>query len=126
MAIESKIYSLLSGTTVITGTVGTRIYPGMAPQTAVYPFLIYTKVSTAPQNGLSGYLTLENTRVQIDAYSTSYTQAKNIADNVHTVMNGSTTFKCTLQNDMDMSLEFAEEDSGIRRVLMEFSCWNRE
>ena len=80
----------------------TRMYPVKIPQKALYPHLVYTRISGGQVNGLGGYLNIENPRIQIDVYSTGYSQVKTLADNVHSVMNGSTAFACTMQSDNDI------------------------
>lgn len=120
--IEEKLYTLLSGATVITALTKTRIYPVKAPQNAKYPHLIYTRISGGQVNGLDGYLNLEQPRIQVDIYSIGYSQVKTLAENVHTTMNGATTFKSILISDND----FFEEEIDTYRVIMDYSCFNRE
>ena len=122
MAVETKIYSLLTGTTVVTTLLGTRIYPLKAPQTPTYPYMVYFRVSGGQQNGLDGYLDLENPRIQFDIYSTSYSQAKTVVENVQTTMNGSTAFASVLLSDNDLY----EDEVDKYRISMDYSCFNRE
>lgn len=123
--LENKIYSLLTGTTIITGIVGTRIYPVIAPQNVTFPFILYTRIAGGQINLLSGYSQLENPRIQIDAFSTGYSQTKTLADNIHTVMNSSTTFKSVLITEGDLFGDDLSEQ-GAYRVSMDFSCFNQE
>ena len=105
MALEEKIVALISGSTITNTLLGgatSRVYPITAPQNPTYPFLVYLRVSGGQMNGLDGYLTLENPRIQIDSFSTSYSQVKTIAENVHTVMNSSTGFTSVLLSDNDL------------------------
>jgi hypothetical protein len=120
--LETELYSLLSTTTLLTGTISTRVYPVKAPQNVSEPYLIYTRISGGQVSGLDGYLTMENPRIQIDAYSKGYSQVKTIADNVHSAMNGATAFKAILISDNDLF----EEDFDLYRVSMDFSVWNRD
>lgn len=123
--LEVKIYSLLSGTPAITGVVGTKIYPLQAPQPTGFPYIIYSRVSGGQVSGLDGYLNLENPRIQIDMYSTSYAQVKTVADVIHDAMNGATEFKSILISDNDL-FDDDFRDKGSFRVSMDFSCWNRK
>lgn len=122
MALESKIFSLLTTSTTITATMGNRIYPVRAPQNVASPYAVYQRISGGQVNGLDGYLTLENPRIQLDVYSTSYSQVKTLAEAIQTQMNTSTAFKNTLINDTD----FYEDELNEYRISMDFSCWNRE
>lgn len=122
MSVEEKIFSLLTTTTTITATLENRIFPVRAPQTVPLPYAVYQRISGGQLNGLDGYLTLENPRIQIDVYSTSYSQVKTLAENIHTQMETSTAFKNTLANDSDIY----EDELNAYRITMDFSCWNRE
>ncbi len=125
MALETKIYALLTGTSAVAISVKTRVYPVVAPQNPKYPFLVYTRISGGKQNDLNGYATLENPRVQIDTYSTSYSQGKSISSAVHTVMNSATAFKSILLDDPDL-FEDELQETGVFRTTQDYSCWNRE
>ncbi len=120
--IETKLYTLLSGSTVITATVGTKIYPVIAPPKVTHPYIVYRRVSGGQVNGLDGYLTLENPLIQIDVYSTSYSQVKTIAGDLHTVMDGATAFSAVLNTDTDLY----EPELELFRQSLDFSIFNRE
>lgn len=119
--LETKLYTLLSGSTLIT-TLTTRIYPVVMPQEPTFPCITYQRVSGNQQNSLAGYATLENPRIQIDVWSESYSGAKTLAGNIHTVMDGATAFKATLISDDDDY----QSEIPLYRVSMDFSCWNKE
>lgn len=125
MALETKIYSILTGTSAVATSVKARVYPVVAPQNPKYPFIVYMRISGGQQNDLNGYATLENPRIQIDTYSTSYSQAKSISSAVHTVMNSATAFRCTLISDLDL-FEDELQETGVFRMTQDYSCWNRE
>lgn len=122
--LESKLYTALSGSTKITVTssVSTRIYPLIVPQESAMPAITYARVSGGQQNDLTGYSGLENPRIQIDCWATSYKEIKTIAENVHAVLYAATTFKAILVSDMD----FYESDVELYRESMDFKIWNRE
>lgn len=122
MSIEEKIFSLLTTSTTITATLGSRIFPVRAPEKVANPYAVYQKISGGQQNGLEGYLTLENPRIQIDIYSTSYSQCKTLVENVQIQMATSTSFKNVLISDTDLF----DDELTIYRITMDFSCWNRE
>jgi hypothetical protein len=125
MALETKIYALLTGTSAVATSVKARVYPVVAPQNPRYPFIVYARISGGQQNDLNGYAILENPRMQIDIYSTSYSQVKSISSAVHTVMGTSTTFKNTLISDQDL-FEDELQETGVFRITQDYSCWNRE
>lgn len=122
MALESKLYTALTGSTLISVLSSNRVYPVRAPQNATYPHIIYTRISGNQMNGLKGYLTVENPAIQVDTYSTAYSQAKTLSGNIHTVIDGTTTFRGVLISDNDIF----EDDVKKYRVSQDFSCINLE
>ena len=122
--LEIKLYTALSGSTKITvlSSVSTRIYPLIVPQESAMPAITYARVSGGQQNDLSGYSNIENPRIQIDCWATSYKEIKTIAENVHAVLYAATTFKAILVSDMDLY----ESDVELYRETMDFKIWNRE
>lgn len=121
MPLESKIYTALTGSTLITA-ITTRIYPMIAPPEVTTPYIIYFRVSGGQINTLNGYATCENPMIQIDAFSTGYSQAKTLTVNMHTVLNATTTFKAILVSDNDLY----EEEAALYRVSSDYSIINKE
>lgn len=121
MPLENKIYTALTGSTLITA-ITTKIYPVVAPPESVLPFVTYIRTNGGQINTLSGYATVENPSIQIDVFSTGYAQVKTLAENIHSVLNGTTTFRSILKNDTDLF----EEDIEAYRVIMDFNFINRE
>lgn len=67
MSMEADLFTLLSGDATIAAIVGTRIYPVIAPNSAVAPFLVYNVISgqaVSTFSGASGYV---KKRVQISS-----------------------------------------------------------
>jgi len=122
--LESKLYTALSGSSKITVTssISTRIYPLIVPQQSALPAITYARISGGQENNLSGYSSIENPRIQIDCWAETYKEIKTIAENVHTVLNTTTTFSAILISDMD----FYEDDVELYRESMDFKIWNRE
>lgn len=123
MPVESKLFTLLSGSTVITSVASTRIYPLAVPQSVeALPSLVYTRIGGQRVYALSGYSSLENPTIQIDCWATSYAGAKDLSTRVASVMDSATSFKAILVNDLD-ALEW---DLGFYRLTQEWSVWNQD
>jgi len=125
MPVESKIYSALSGATVVTAVVSSRIYPMAIPQSlgvAAFPALVYARAGSLRVNSLSGYSNLENAQVEITCWATRYNDAKDLSTRVHSIMNAATAFRATLTDDADG----IEPEAGLFSLTMNFSVWNRE
>lgn len=121
MPLEVKLYTALTGSALVTAYT-TRIYPVIAPPEVTLPYIVYMRVAGGQINTLSGYATCENPLIQIDIISSSYSQVKTISDNVHSVLNTTTTFRAILQNDTDIF----EEELESYRISMDFKCLNKE
>lgn len=121
MPLENKLYTALTGSTLITAYT-TRIFPVVAPPETILPFIIYVRTIGGQINTLSGYATIENPSIQIDVFSTGYSQVKTLSDNIHSVLNGTTTFRSILKNDTDLF----NEDLEAYHITMDFTCINRE
>ena len=121
MSAEEKLYTALTGSTLITTTT-TRIIPVHVRQRTTLPYIVYTRISGSQYNGLAGYLDTERPAIQVDVYSTSFSQAKSLAENVHTVLDATTTIRAVLVSDNDLF----EDEIDSYRVSMDFSCINHE
>jgi len=84
--IEQGIYARLSGQSGVTNLVGTRIYPGVAPLNAAFPYLTYSKVSGIRIHAMESDPGLAHPRMRVSTWSTSYTQVKAIALQVRTAL----------------------------------------
>lgn len=120
--IESKIYSHLSTTTALTAIVSTRIYPLILPQEPTYPAIAYSRLTADRLYSLGGYLGWEHPMMTIDIYTETYKQAKELTTSIQTAMNAATAFSSLLVSDVD----YYEPDMNVYRVVMDFSCWNKE
>lgn len=69
------IYSLLTNDATVSGLVGTRVYPGMAPQGCARPFIVYQRVSGEAYPDLDGMTGIVKSRVQVDCYANTYQAA---------------------------------------------------
>lgn len=100
--------------------VANRVYPLVMPQNPTYPAIVYNRISSAAQNVLEGGSTIDQVRIQVDTYATTYSAAKSLARLVRLAMEGA-SFKATLQTDQD----FYESDLSIYRVSQDFYLWER-
>ena len=100
---------------------GIKIYPLKAPQNTSFPFIVYQRITTAPDYSLSGFANLSNVTIQFDAYATNHSGVRTLSSALHTAMQ-SATFKNILENDMD----FLDPDLDGYRVTQDYSIWINE
>ena len=79
--IEEELYTLLN-TNSVTTYVGTRIYPGLAPQGAAFPYIEYHRIITDRVRHLGGLSSLASPRFQINCWSSGYDEAKSLGEAV--------------------------------------------
>lgn len=108
-ALKTALGSLVSG----------RCYPMQRPQNAAVPAIVYSIISDDPQNTLCGTGTLYNARVQVDAWATTYTAARTLADSIAAAMAAS-----TMQNVLIDRHPEPDETEDLRRWVLEFSIWH--
>ena len=77
--MDASFCSALSG---LTGT--TKVYPVIAPSTAVAPFVVYQRTSTQRGAAFDGLVGLAAASYRIDIYATTLKAAQTLADDVVT------------------------------------------
>lgn len=129
--VEQGIYARLTGQTGITDLVGTRIYPGVAPLNASFPYLIYLKTSGARIHAMKADPGLAWPHVQISSWSTSYSQVKAIALQVKTALRdfSGSTGKMTFQriffdNEGDTADVDLKTMSIKYQIIQDYTVWH--
>jgi hypothetical protein len=99
--------------------VGGRMYPNVAPNNVQKPYLVYMRVSSKPENTLADGVPIENTRVQIDCFDTTYAAVVALAEGVKAALRASEiTSLLILEQDQ------FEPDAQLHRVILDFSLWH--
>ena len=117
--LEESICTKLLASTAVTALTSTRLYPIFLPQNTTYPAQTYQRISTMPINTISGYSYLENARIQIDSWATSYSAVKTLARATLKAMDASTSYKAVLEMEQDTF----EPEVELYRVIQDYSCW---
>jgi hypothetical protein len=76
------IYHILTNASDVTDIVGSQIFPDMATQQAVYPFIVYEVSGTIPTDTKDGPSKLDEVSINVMCYSNSYAQAQELASKV--------------------------------------------
>lgn len=123
MSLESKIYSVLSGSTTLTTLVGSAIYPEHRMQADALPAVVFNRASGFRVNSLSGYSGLENASVDITAYAATVDARRTIGDAVIGAMTSATSMQVLLN---DSPSDFYDDEVQVYERNMTFSVWNRD
>lgn len=123
MAIEAKVYSVLSGATALTALVGSRIYPEHRHQSTGTPAVVYYRAPGGERvNSLKGYEKMENAIIEISVYTSTIDDRRIIADQVMAAMAASTTFGSILP---DPPYDDYDDETQVYDRTMQFSVWNQ-
>jgi hypothetical protein len=119
VSFETALYNRLSSQ--LSTTVGTRIYPGIAPQNTTTPYIVYLKVSAGKEYSHGGSVGLSRDRVQVGVFSTGYLTAKSVVSKVVTAMEGSTVFQASFKAN---ELDIYESETKMFHVPVDFFVWH--
>jgi hypothetical protein len=116
MSIKSQLYTLLStGGTLAAG----RVYPRVAPDQAIKPYIVYLRIFGNSENVLSGNSGLTNTRMQIDLYALNEADVTTLEAQVATLM-----ATWSVQNVSLPAQDFYEADTKLFRIAADYSLWH--
>lgn len=111
----------------VTALVGTRIYPVVAPQQAVFPRVVLTKISDAPVSTYDGRI--ENCpricRVQVDVYGRTYLEAHAVSRAIELVLgnllgNAEALYGMDLTAVLENVEDLYEDETQLHRVTADY------
>jgi hypothetical protein len=118
MTLEAAIRIHLDNIPELTALVGNRIFPGVAPEGTLSPYVAFFKISGA----MSHNLPVAYPRYQFSCFAKSYTEAKEIAEQVRLAFQrykgilggagGVRVKQAVYEGDIDLY----EKDTGLHHV----------
>jgi len=120
VAIESDIFTALSGYGGLSALVVSRIYPIKAPQKPTYPMIVYRRISNNELNALDGSAGLANSRFQFSVYANTYISASSVSDQIKLAMAASTITSLQISR-IDLDFDDSSENYSIA---IDFSVWH--
>lgn len=115
--MDWNIYALLRANAAVTDIVADRIYPVIAPQGGAAPYIVYTRISSAPNADLSGATDAENHRVQVDVYADTFADVHALADAAQVALNDAGM-------PLGVNLDTQDQDTGLYRISFDQSIWS--
>ena len=110
--IEVDLVNLLKNNVEVSALIGTRIYPLVAPQNVVNPYITYQVINGKDEQCLSGGIYQEDIRFQIDCWSKSYSNVKAIRTAVKNSLIG---FKSS--NNINVMDDYEAETLLFRQII---------
>ena len=80
------IFSILTTDSAVSAIVSSRVYPQIAAQGAVFPFVVYVINDITPSDTKSGVSTLDEVRYEILAISENYAEAAELNEKIRTAL----------------------------------------
>lgn len=85
---ESDVYQLLKSNVAIKALINERVYPMVASQNVVKPYLTYQVISGLKLQCMGGQIYQGDYRMQIDCFSLTYSNVKAISEAVKNALVG--------------------------------------
>lgn len=114
--IEQVLHSLIAADQRFISLAADRLSPVLLNEQSSFPAATYQVISTRPLYTLDGRINLTKARVQIDSWSKSYGQAKELALAITAVLDGS-----ALDAQLLSSTDLYEREAQLYRVMTEFA-----
>lgn len=113
----APVYTLLTTNADVFAMVANRVFPaGNIPQKQLMPAITWQVISGVPQNTLSDNAPVDNQRIQIDCWATTFEQADELADKVRLVLQEHG--HCISENGHDYDAE-----TSRFRISRDYSFW---
>lgn len=85
MKVGAAIYSMLKDDSAVSALVGTRIYPELAEEGAVTPYVVYSVVSNTPVDTKDS-APVDEAQIEVFSVADTYAAANDLADKVRTAL----------------------------------------
>lgn len=115
--LEQDLYQALTGSP--STDANASVFPNVAQQGAALPFIVYSRISTQPQNTLTRHALLDLVTMQIDCYATTKAGAMTLARQARLLLQGE------LQARMQSEQDDYEPDTKVYRHSMDFTAWEK-
>ena len=132
MTLEEGLFAYLSTYANLVAKVAAWVYPVKFPQDTTMPCVVFQRISTPRElthdmSGATG--TLAHPRIQIEAWSETYHEGKDIVDIIREALNGKTgnmggvTIRAALVDDE--AVEYSP-DFELYRFNCDYILWHEE
>ena len=132
MLIEQAIKTELESTTALTALIGERIYYVKAPQDVETPYIVFFKVTGPREHSHDGASGLAHPRFQFSVFSTTYYEAKQIAEQLQAALQafsgtmgtgtGVHVGACFYEDENDLY----EVESKLYHIAVDYTFWHTE
>ncbi len=104
--------------TTLSSLTGGRVYPLVAPDSPIKPYIVYQNIANSPENTLANGVPINNTRMQIDCYDLTYAGVKTLSAALVTTMAAA-----SFTNIQTMNQDLYEPEVKLFRIQFDYSIW---
>lgn len=87
---KQDLWHEITNDSAISALISTRLYAGLAPQRATYPYVTFNTVSNADENCHDGPVGIPETRIQFDILADTPDETEQIKDGLYDLLHGLT------------------------------------
>lgn len=135
MSLKTALYSYLTGFAALNALISTRCYPGVAPEAATRPYMVYNIVSSNHARHMTAASEFTSRNVQIDIYADSALTVESVFDALRDALESKTGTIGTENLSIMSSGIISERDDvtppgdgrqlGRHRRTIDFEIWHR-
>jgi len=130
MNIEEGLHDFLKTDSGVNALVGTKIFPLVAPDTAVPPYIVYQTITDPEEETHDGPAGIAHPRVQLANVADSYSAAKALRNAVYGALKGYKGLMGTVNvrhvKVVNKGFDDHEPETGRTRILMDAIIWYLE
>ena len=134
MSASKALRARLIDDATMSGLVGTRIYPGRAPQKPTMPYIVYHRISTVRAATLdTGNAKVPEVRIQCDVIASSQSEVETVLSRMRIVMDnfrgtssGVTVLGVSVDDEQDQPEFYEGSDTVFYHSSLDFSIIYRE
>ena len=103
-------------------TITANVYPGMAPEAVVLPYIVFFQISNVPASNASGASTLDDMRFQVSVFNTTYRAMETMAAAVRTALDEykGTAQSVTIERCSFIGENYIPEGSGVHHKALDY------
>jgi len=116
----AQALGILSAAAPVTALVGTRISPLIRTQDLILPAVTLQRITLTPTNTFAGNGGLDDTRLQVDSWATTYAGARALAIAVRAAFDAVPVLM-TLELDNSFQLDPVP---GVYQITQEYQLWS--
>ena len=111
---ESQVYQLLKTNTAIKALINERVYPMVAPQNVVKPYITYRVIIGLKLKCIGGQIYQGDYRMQLDCFSLTYSNVKAISKAVENALEG------FMSSDNINIIDDYEDETALFKQIIDF------